>query len=147
MFEWAYVIVSLAMALNGTETGGVAKLEVNEVLTTINEVYTEAEPEWLPFEATAYTAKCTGCSGITKSGVDVRNTTEHNGRTVIAVDPKVIPLGTAVEIRLADGTIIEGIAEDIGSAIKGARIDVLHATYDAAIDFGRQIVEVRIIIE
>lgn len=121
--------------------------EVNEVLTTINEEVSVAEPEWLTFEATAYTAKCIGCIGITKSGVDVRNTTEHNGRTVIAVDPKVIPLGTAVEIRLADGTIIEGIAEDTGGSIRNKRIDVLHATYDGAIEFGRQAVEVRIVNE
>ncbi|WP_051236117.1 3D domain-containing protein [Paenibacillus pinihumi] len=103
------------------------------------------ESEWHTFEATAYTANCRGCSGITKSGVDVRKTTEHGGRTVIAVDPRVIPLGSAVEIRLDDGTIIEGTAEDVGGAIKGARIDILHGSRSAAIEFGRQKVELRII--
>lgn len=116
--------------------------KVNEIATT--SIVEDVVSEWLPFEATAYTADCLGCIGITKSGVDVRNTTIHDGRTVIAVDPAVIPLGSAVEIRLADGTIIEGTAQDVGAAIKGARIDVLHAEYDDAIEFGRQAVEVRI---
>lgn len=102
--------------------------------------------EWTTYEATAYTARCRGCTGITKSGIDVRRTiVNEDGRRIIAVDPKVIPLGTAVEIRLADGTVIEGIAEDIGSDIKGARIDVLHATKADAYEFGRQDVELRII--
>lgn len=124
---------------------------INEELTQVDEVIAEVESEvigeWETFEATAYTADCRGCSGITKSGVDVRNTTKHEGRTVIAVDPKVIPLGTAVEIRLDDGTIIEGIAADVGGAIKGNRIDVLMGNYDAAINFGRQSVEVLVIGE
>lgn len=101
--------------------------------------------EWQPFEATAYTADCRGCIGITKTGIDVRHTTEYSGRTVIAVDPEVIPLGSTVEVRLADGTIIEGTAQDTGGAIKGAKIDVLHETYDSAIEFGRQAVDVRIV--
>lgn len=151
------------MALNGqaselsiietklTEPTGI----VDEELTQVNEVIAVIEiapeiidaAEWVTFEATAYTADCRGCSGITKSGVDVRKTTLHEGKTVIAVDPKVIPLGSEIEIRLADGTIIEGIAVDTGGAIKGMKIDVLHATYDAAVTFGRQAVEVRIINE
>jgi len=121
--------------------------EVNEVSTQTYEVETETATEWSVFEATAYTADCLGCIGITKTGIDVRNTTEYEGRTVIAVDPEVIPLGSAVEIRLADGTIIEGTAQDVGGKIVGNRIDVLHETYDAAIEFGRQTVEVRIINE
>lgn len=61
------------------------------------------------------------------------------------MDKREIPLGTALVIRLADGTEIEGIAEDTGGAIKGARIDILMADYDDAMEFGRQTVEVRII--
>jgi len=103
-----------------------------------------AAETWITFEATAYTASCTGCSGITKSGVDVRKTTKHNGRTVVAVDPRVIPLGSDVEIRLADGTIIEGTAQDTGSAIKGRKVDVLHADKRSMREFGRQKVDVLI---
>jgi 3D (Asp-Asp-Asp) domain-containing protein len=83
---------------------------------------------------TAYTAgvESTGKSpshpqyGITFSG---KKATE--GRT-IAVDPKVIPLGSTV--------YIEGIglrqAEDTGSAIKGTRIDVFMTDVRLARQFG-----------
>lgn len=45
---------------------------------------------------------------------------------VIAVDPKVIPLGTRVYVENLDGYPDYGyaVAEDVGSAIKGNRIDV-----------------------
>lgn len=77
----------------------------------------------------------------------MRETEYYEGRRVIAVDPSVIPLGSAVEIRLADGQVIEGTAQDVGGAIKGRRIDVLMAEYGAAVKFGRQDVKVRIINE
>lgn len=104
--------------------------------------------EWRTFEATAYIALCdTGCTGFTRTEYDVRHTVEYEGRRVIAVDPKVIPLGTAVDMRLADGTIIEAIAFDTGGAIKGAKIDVLMAREADAWEFGRQAVEVRVVDE
>jgi len=79
--------------------------------------------------ATAYDA-CVHCcrktDGITKSG-----TKAMPGRT-IAVDPNFIPLGTKVYI---EGLGIY-IAEDIGSAIKGNRIDIFMETHEQAINFG-----------
>jgi 3D (Asp-Asp-Asp) domain-containing protein len=107
----------------------------------------EPKAEKLTVEATAYVSDCEGCIGITRSGVDVRHTTTHKGRTVIAVDPAVIALGTAVDIRLDSGRTIEAIAEDVGGAIKGARIDVLMANESAALEFGRQDVEITILEE
>jgi 3D (Asp-Asp-Asp) domain-containing protein len=105
-------------------------------------------PEWHTFEATAYIALCdTGCTGITKTGIDVRNTTTHEDKRIIAVDPSVIPLDTTVDIRLADGTTFEATAQDTGSAIRGNRLDLLVSTEDRAWQFGRQTVEVRIIEE
>lgn len=111
------------------------------------ESITAEEANWQTFEATAYTARCKGCIGITKTGVDVRTTTEYEGKRVIAVDPKVIPLGSTVEVRLSDGEVFEATAQDTGGAIKGERIDILFARYDDAMEFGRQPVEVRIIDE
>jgi 3D (Asp-Asp-Asp) domain-containing protein len=106
------------------------------------------EPLWQTFEATAYVALCdTGCIGITKTGIDVRNTTTHEGKRIIAVDPSVIPLGSSVEIRLADGTTFEATAQDTGGVIRGNRLDLLVSTEDLAWQFGRQTVEVRIIEE
>lgn len=89
-------------------------------------------------EATAYTAYCTGCSGITKTGQDLRANPDMK---VIAVDPNVIPLGTKVFV---DGYGY-AIAGDIGSAIKGSRIDVFIPTRDAALEWGRQNVKVKIL--
>ena len=45
---------------------------------------------------------------------------------------------------LADGYEFAAIALDTGGAIKGAKIDVLVADLDAAWNFGRQAVEIRI---
>ncbi|CAM4002659.1 LysM peptidoglycan-binding domain-containing protein [Mesobacillus thioparans] len=89
-------------------------------------------------EATAYTANCAGCSGITKTGVNLK--TNPNAK-VIAVDPSVIPLGSKV--------YVEGYgyatAEDTGGAIKGNRIDVFIPTQDGAVDWGRKQVKVTIL--
>ena len=104
-----------------------------------------ASDRQLTFEATAYTAFCdTGCTGVTKTGLDVSNTTQHGGRTIIAVDPAVIPLGSKVSIRLADGRVIEGIAEDTGGDIRGHRIDVLVGSEGQAREFGRQSVQIKV---
>jgi uncharacterized protein YabE (DUF348 family)/3D (Asp-Asp-Asp) domain-containing protein len=66
--------------------------------------------------------------GVTASGTKVKE-----GQT-IAVDPKVIPIGYWV--------YIEGVgfrrAEDRGSAVKGAKIDVFFDTHREAVQFGRQ---------
>src|SRR5699024_7763806 len=42
-------------------------------------------------EATAYTPNCNGCSGYTATGINVKG---KNHQSIIAVDPKVIPLGS-----------------------------------------------------
>ncbi|MCQ6277269.1 LysM peptidoglycan-binding domain-containing protein [Bacillus sp. V3B] len=89
-------------------------------------------------EATAYTAECEGCIGITKTGVDLKANPDEK---VIAVDPSVIPLGSKV--------YVEGYgyatAEDIGGAIKGNRIDVFIPELDDALEWGRKQVNVTII--
>lgn len=106
------------------------------------------QPEWTTFEATAYVADCDGCSGITKTGYDVRNTVyTPEGLRVIAVDPAVIPLGSTVEIRLADGRTFKAKAIDVGGAINNYEIDILVDSYDKAIRFGRQAVELRVLKE
>ncbi|MFC3041225.1 LysM peptidoglycan-binding domain-containing protein [Virgibacillus xinjiangensis] len=98
----------------------------------------EAEGKTIAMEATAYTAGCYGCSGITAAGV---NLNENPNAKVIAVDPNVIPLGTEV--------YVEGYgyatAADTGGAIKGNRIDVHVPTKDEAFDWGRKTVNVTIV--
>jgi 3D (Asp-Asp-Asp) domain-containing protein len=60
---------------------------------------------------------------------------------VVAVDPRVIPLGSML--------FIEGyglaLASDTGSAIKGNRIDLLMATKAQAYRFGRRSVTVHVL--
>jgi 3D (Asp-Asp-Asp) domain-containing protein len=106
----------------------------------------QSQPGWTTFEATAYVADCDGCSGITKTGYDVRNTVyTPEGLRVIAVDPAVIPLGSTVEIKLADGRTFKAKAIDVGGAINNYEIDILVDSYDKAIQFGRQEVGLRVL--
>lgn len=97
------------------------------------------------FSATHYTAGCEGCSGITATGVDVRNTIYHNGMRVIAVDPSVIPLNTIVQVTYPNGTSFKAIAVDTGGAIKGNIIDILVETKSEAYQLGRQSVTIEIL--
>lgn len=96
-------------------------------------------------KATAYTAFCpTGCIGITATGYNVKNTVYKDGYRVIAVDPKVIPLGSIVEVE-SSGMSFKGIAEDTGGAIKGNRIDILMKDRSEAYNYGVRNAKVKII--
>jgi len=82
---------------------------------------------------------CKGCSGITATGIDVRN---NPNMKVIAVDPSVIPLGSRVWVEGYG----EAVAGDTGGAIKGNRIDVLLPSEAyAAQNWGRRTVQVRVL--
>ena len=61
-------------------------------------------------------------------------------RGTVAVDPKVIPLGTELFIEGYG----QGVAMDVGGAIKGDRLDVFFDTKDETIKWGRK--RVRVII-
>lgn len=77
--------------------------------------------------ATAYTAGCYGCSGITATG-------RAAGHGIVAVDPGVIPLGTRLYIP-GYGFAIAG---DTGGAIRGHRIDLGFNSLRDAMLFGRR---------
>ncbi len=85
-------------------------------------------------EATAYSALDPGNGSTTASGTPVRH-------GVIAVDPSFIPLGSRVFIPGYG----EAVAEDIGGAIIGNRIDVAFDTHEEALEFGRQELEIYIL--
>lgn len=89
-------------------------------------------------EATAYTAFCNGCSGVTATGIDLR---ANPNQKVIAVDPNVIPLGSTVYVE-GYGTAIAG---DTGGAINGNRIDVFIPNRSEALKFGRRSVTVQVL--
>ncbi|WP_233208660.1 G5 and 3D domain-containing protein [Planomicrobium sp. MB-3u-38] len=88
--------------------------------------------------ATAYTASCTGCSGITATGINLK---ANPHLKVIAVDPSVIPLGSKVWVEGYG----HAIAGDTGGAIKGNKIDIFMADRSAALAFGRQQVKIKIL--
>ncbi|KGX83842.1 G5 and 3D domain-containing protein [Pontibacillus marinus] len=92
----------------------------------------------LYMEATAYTAFCDGCSGITRTGINLR---ANPNRKVIAVDPSVIPLGSRVWVE-GYGYAIAG---DTGSAIQGNRIDLFVPSRADALSFGRRKVQVKVL--
>ncbi|AMQ66602.1 L-alanyl-D-glutamate peptidase [Bacillus phage Shbh1] len=92
----------------------------------------------LEVTATAYTAYCQGCSGITYTGIDLRS---NPNQKVIAVDPNVIPLGSRVYVEGYG----EAVAGDIGGAIKGHKIDVFIPNHSDAIAFGRKTLKVTVL--
>ena len=87
---------------------------------------------------TAYTADCNGCSGHTATGINLR---ANPNVKVIAVDPRIIPLGTKV--------YVEGygyaVAADTGSAINGYKIDVFFPTRSDAYRWGCRKVKIKIL--
>ncbi len=79
-------------------------------------------------KATAYCDKGKTASGIqSKVGV-------------VAVDPRVIPLGTRLYIESTDGSWSYGVclAGDTGGLIKGNRVDLFYDSYNECIQFGRR---------
>lgn len=88
--------------------------------------------------ATAYTAYCTGCSGTTATGIDLRS---NPNQKVIAVDPSIIPLGTKVWVEGYG----EAIAGDVGGAIKGNKIDVFIPSYESAMEWGVKKVKIKVL--
>ncbi|MGD2216842.1 MAG: 3D domain-containing protein [Gemmatimonadales bacterium] len=97
--------------------------------------YQPIEPSrvWHSFEATAY------CDyGFTASGIYVRE-------GIVASDPRVLPLGSEIDIRLEDGDVLEKHqVMDTGGAVKGYVIDIWMPTCEAATAFGRKQVKVRV---
>lgn len=83
----------------------------------------------LEVTATAY-CPCAKCCGPTAVGMTSTGVPAAKG--VIAVDPRVIPLGARVYV---DG-YGEALAADVGSAIKGNRIDVCFDTHEEAWAWG-----------
>ena len=106
--------------------------------TTSKDENEQPEGKTLSVVATAYTADCEGCTGITYTGI---NLNEDRNAKVIAVDPNVIPLGSQV--------YVEGygyaIAGDIGGAIKGNRIDIHLPTTAEALNWGVREVKITIV--
>ena len=89
----------------------------------------EPEPETVTFEATAYT--WTGCRTATGP---------WPSRGMVAVDPRVIPLGTELHIEGYGSAV----AADTGGAIQGQKIDLYMDSEHECLQWGRRKVEVQI---
>ena len=102
----------------------------------------------MDMRATAYTSSFeeTGKApghplfGITATGIKAK-------KGVIAVDPRVIPLGTRVYIEIPGKTPDYGyaVAADVGGGIKGNRVDLYYESKADAMNFGRRNVKVYIL--
>lgn len=90
----------------------------------------------MQMEATAYLPTDGSGHGITYSGIPARH-------GIVAVDPRVIPLGTRVFV---PGYGL-ALAADTGGDIKGNRIDLCMEESHAAWDFGRRMVKVYILAD
>ncbi|MGE7624284.1 3D domain-containing protein [Viridibacillus sp. NPDC096237] len=88
--------------------------------------------------ATAYTAFCNGCSGKTATGIDLR---KNPNIKLIAVDPKVIKLGSKVWVE----DYGYAVAGDTGGAIKGSKIDVFISNKQAVYNWGRKRVKIKVL--
>ncbi|ASK63402.1 cell wall-binding protein [Virgibacillus phasianinus] len=155
------IITGEQIIVNGTET---VQQEVNQLSADVSQAPVKADPvikekagkevtqsikkkeakqsnvegRTLTVEATAYTANCAGCSGVTATGV---NLNENENAKVIAVDPSVIPLGTKVYVE----DYGYAVAADTGGAINGQKIDVHFSTKDEAYSWGRKTVDITIL--
>ncbi|WP_211202242.1 3D domain-containing protein [Salicibibacter cibarius] len=121
----------------GTEEEGTEEQGTEENTETEGST-SEAEGDTFTMEATAYTADCAGCSGVTATGIDLNNDPNAN---VVAVDPSVIDLGSTVHVEGYG----EAVAGDTGGAINGEKIDLHVPTTEEAESFGRQNVEVTVL--
>ena len=80
--------------------------------------------------ATAYTAGYGGADYTTATGTFVKVGT-------VAVDKRVIPLGTRMYIVTNDG-IVYGLATAEDTGVRGNKIDLYYDTYQQCINFGRR---------
>lgn len=101
--------------------------------------YAANSSQFLEVEATAY-CPCEKCCGIWASRSNKTALGRLETLPGIAVDPKVIQLGSKV--------YIEGmgwlIADDVGGAIKGNRIDIRMKTHLEAKKWGRRKIKIEV---
>ncbi len=117
-----------------------AAQEPDSNLVTLSDGSTSApsSEKTLTMTASAFTASCGGCSGVTTTGINLQ---ANPNMKVIAVDPSVIPLGSKVWVE-GYGVAVAG---DTGGAINGNRIDVHVADKSEASSWGVRTVEVKVI--
>ena len=88
----------------------------------------------LTMQASAYSSQDPGNGNYTATGSRLK-------KGIVSVDPRLIPLGT----RLYVEGYGYGVADDVGGAIKGHRIDLAYDSRSEALQFGRQTVKVYVL--
>ncbi|NUH89196.1 enterotoxin, partial [Bacillus thuringiensis] len=135
--------IAKAKAKEEEKAQEIAKAKEEERAKEVSKNNIQSAKRELTVVATAYTADPSengtyGGRVLTAMGHDL---TANPNMRIIAVDPKVIPLGSKVWVEGYG----EAIAGDTGSAIKGNRIDVLMGSKSKAMNWGRQTVKVKIL--
>ncbi|WP_274309870.1 3D domain-containing protein [Solibacillus daqui] len=113
-------------------------LQIPEKTEKVSATHPSNVKKTFKMTATAYTANCKGCSGITTTGLNLRKNPDLK---VIAVDPKIIPLGSKVWV---EGYGI-AVAGDTGGSIKGNKIDIFVKSKSKAYNWGRKKVTVKLL--
>lgn len=143
--------VNLLTLLKG-DNGEVSPREEREAINNVQQGQVQPAPKQeskpqgrtITVLATAYTSHPSENGGtyggqvLTATGF---NLSKNPSAKVIAVDPKVIPLGSKVYVEGYG----EAMALDTGGAIKGNRIDVLMPNSKTSNDWGRKTVKVTIL--
>lgn len=111
----------------------------DETVQSIPEPELEAEPNIIENALLTHYCICDKCCGKTPEhpayGITASGR-EAEPYISVAVDPDVIPLGSTVWLVFSDGGRIECRADDTGSAIKGARIDLCVSSHTEALEHG-----------
>ncbi len=162
---WGERAVATA-GINGAETATYTVKKVNGAETERTEVSREITRE--PVTEVVHVGTKVNAAALKASGAKVITCTAtaydgsyqtlgyHNPKTAlgktptvgtVAVDPRVIPLGTKLYIEAADGSYVygESFAGDTGGAIKGNRVDLFMGSRAEALAFGRRQVKVYIL--
>lgn len=101
-------------------------------VTPINNNTTSTKSETSSFKATAYCLK-----GRTANGSSVR-------RGIVAADPRVLPLGTQIQIEAGSYSGTYTVA-DTGGAVKGRVLDIWMPNCSEARRFGRKSIKVSVV--
>ena len=110
-----------------------------------SKVSTNENTGWVKFNASSY-CFCTKCCGKA-TGRTASGTKAAAGRTV-AMSSKY-PFGTKVLIKTSNGKLLNNgkpyVVEDRGGAITEGKIDIFQGSHQEALNFGRQIVYVKVV--
>lgn len=121
------------------------KAEIQNLLNEIKKRIAQIQPSWLTLVgewdmiATAYHAFGKGGNDINGNGITAIGLRARKG--IVAVDPRVIPLGTKLYIPGYG----EALAADTGGWIKGSRIDLCFESLGECFRFGRRKIKIYLV--